>query len=395
MISTLRVIDGMIDHKSSCVSYIASISLSDYLSLSKSAYEDEGGIDGQRTKLTSKSAMRIREQMSNDFSIGAVLPAVVIGIVDAELDIHEHMENSIGSDSSFFNEYVESHTDKLCIIDGMQRTTAMIEALTKKPNLNPTIRIELWVSKSISQLIYRMLVLNTGQVPWTIRRQLEVVLQPILIYLNDNLHDVDIITSNESSRRSKSGEFQAHRIIESFLIFGTRTEKVSSKDIISDEYTKLDFIESSSKTEILGTFAQIFNRIIRLDHIFSRVPQDDSLPRFKKGLDIFTSQPALAGATAAFAQKILGRPKVDYSPERQEINLYNVLTGFDMFLDKLDALNTSDLTTFLSLNALNEYIPANTSSKVGDLERSFFKDAFNVLISEDFELASMDVCWGN
>ena len=395
MFSTLNVLDGMIDNKSSCISYLLSISLHDYISLSKPAYENEGAIDGQRTKLTSKSAIRIREQMSNDFAMGAVLPAVVIGIVDDDIDISEHISKSINENGEFFRSYIEQHKDKLCIIDGMQRTTAMLEALVKKPNLDPIIRIELWVSKSISQLIYRMLVLNTGQVPWTIRRQLEVVLQPILVYLKENLHDVDIITSNESSRRSNSGEFQAHRIIESFLIFGTRTEKVSSKDIISDEYTKLDFIESSSKTEILGTFTQIFNRIIKLDHVFSKVQQDDSLPRFKKGIDIFTSQPALAGATAAFAQKILGRPKVDYSPERQEANLKSVLASFDNFLDYLDKLNPDELSAFLSLNALNEYIPANTSSKVGDLERSFFKDAFNVLISENFELTSMDVCWGN
>ena len=37
------------------------------------------------------------------------------------------------------------------------------------------VREEFWVAEKVNSLIYRMLVLNTGQVPWETGRQLETV----------------------------------------------------------------------------------------------------------------------------------------------------------------------------------------------------------------------------
>jgi len=301
MIGTILLKDGLIDRKSNCLSYAFNISLCDYLLLIQTPYEQNGGIKGQRAKLTSKSALKIREQMVADFRVGAILPAVVLGAVDEGVNIENHFELS-AKNKDFFRAYVLNNRDSLCIIDGMQRTTAMKEALELDAHLNPEIRVELWLSNSINQLIYRMLVLNTGQVPWTVRRQLEVLLQPILGYIRNNIKGINIITSDENFRRSNAGEYQADKILEAFLIFGTRTEKVNARDAVSDEYIRLDFIESSSKTELLSMFTQVFQRIIELDRVFSRVVNaSNSRARFNKGLDLFTSQPAMAGCIAAFA----------------------------------------------------------------------------------------------
>lgn len=394
MTGTILLKDGLIDRKSNCLSYAFNISLCDYLLLIQTPYEQNGGIKGQRAKLTSKSALKIREQMVADFRVGAILPAVVLGAVDEGVNIENHLELST-QNTDFFREYVLNNRDSLCIIDGMQRTTAMKEALELDAYLNPEIRVELWLSNSINQLIYRMLVLNTGQVPWTVRRQLEVLLQPILGYIRNNIKGINIITSDENFRRSNAGEYQADKILEAFLIFGTRTEKVNARDAVSDEYIRLDFIESSSKTELLSMFTQVFQRIIKLDREFSRVVNaSNSRARFNKGLDLFTSQPAMAGCIAAFAQRILGRPKIDYERTRQLSNLNKILISFDGFIESISSYDDIKLCQFLCLDALNEYIPASTSSKVGDQERSYFKDAFTVLIDENFEVESMEVCWG-
>ncbi len=100
------------------------------------------------------------------------------------------------------------------------------------------------------------------------------------------------------------------------------------------------------------------------------------------------------GNSAAFAQRILGRPKIDYERTRQLSNLNKILISFDGFIENISSYDDIKLCQFLCLDALNEYIPASTSSKVGDQERSYFKDAFTVLIDESFEVESMEVCWG-
>jgi hypothetical protein len=51
----------------------------------------------------------------------------------------------------------------------MQRTAALFEAIeADKAVLDRQMRVEFWLTRSVRTMIYRMLVLNTGQVPWTL-----------------------------------------------------------------------------------------------------------------------------------------------------------------------------------------------------------------------------------
>ncbi len=66
------------------------------------------------------------------------------------------------------------------IIDGMQRTTALQEAKDSFGENQLNIRVEFWIADKLNSLIYRMLVLNTGQVPWEMARQLETIYSQLL-----------------------------------------------------------------------------------------------------------------------------------------------------------------------------------------------------------------------
>ena len=377
------------DSVSSCHSIIMHMKLSEYLTLIKNAYDQAGNISGQRNALISASAKKVRIQMMKDFQKGSVLPPVVLGLVDKDFS------GVTTSDIDKFINYINDSKDEICIIDGMQRSTAMYEASITDPDRY--IRVEFWIADSTSDLIYRMLVLNTGQVPWNTKRQLEVVLKPIIKEINHSIDNIKLIESNDKIRRNQGGVFQADKVIESFLIFGARSEKANKKDAIANEYSKLEFIESSSKQEILSVYIELLSRFVRLDMALSNCKETDLTQnfKFKKGLDFMSSQPFLIGLTVSFAIKILGRPKQDYSAEKQQQNLERILEGFDTFLDMLEQLQNKELDTFLSLDTLDECLPSSTSSRIGDVERDFFRSAFNVLIEEDFEIDNMDICWSN
>ncbi|QVK24431.1 hypothetical protein KHX94_08130 [Shewanella dokdonensis] len=300
--------------------------------------------------------------------------------------------NNISSSGDIYK-YIKENRDSLCIIDGMQRTEAMIRA---RNCMERYIRVELWLVRSLNKLIYRMLVLNTGQVPWTMQRQLEVVMVPVIKRIQGSIDNIELPTTNDVQRRTQPGKFQASKIIESFLVFGSRSEKVNTRDAIAEEYVKLDFIESSSKQEILDVYIEFLKRIVNLDFQFGRIDsKNENYRKFKKGCDILGSQPALIGITTAFAIKILGRPKLDYEPEKQRKNMDVIIGGFDGFIDKLKSMNVNELSDFVNLQALNAMSPSSASTKIGDQERTFFKGAFNVLIEENFDIPNMDVCWGH
>lgn len=375
------------DTVSQCHSFIFHIKLKDYLDLIEQARNNNGSLDGQRLVLKSQSAKIIREQMTSDFSKGGVLPPVVIGLVDKQLTEVEF------EDTSELYKYLNDNKSHLSIIDGMQRTQAMINA---GPECHDQIiRAELWLANSLNRLIYRMLVLNTGQVPWTMQRQLEVVLFPVVKEIKEQVNGIEILSTNDDKRRTQAGKFQASKLLESFLVFGSRSEKANTRDAIAEEYAKLDFIESSSKQELLDFYIDFLKRIVRLDTQFGRVNNKEEFGKFKKGIDIFGSHPALIGITTAFAIRILGRPKMDYDAERQRNNMTRIMEDFDAFLENLETMDEDALSEFLNLEDLNSMSPSSASSKIGDKEREFFKNSFNVLIEEKFNVRNMNVCWGH
>lgn len=377
----------MPDKVSNCHSFIFHIKLDKYLQLVNYAIKENGNIGGQRSLLKSQSAKVIRDQMTSDFSKGGVLPPVVIGVVDSDYE-----ENKFKSTDDLIK-YLESKENDLCIIDGMQRTNAMQNA--GEICHEREIRAELWLAQSLNKLIYRMLVLNTGQVPWTMQRQLEVVLFPVIKEIKAKVTGVELPTTNDEQRRTQPAKFQASKIIESFLVFGSRSEKANTRDAIAEEYTKLDFIESSSKQDVLDLYIEFLKRVVRFDIQIGRIVSPDKTGKFKKGIDILGSNPALIGMTTAFAIKILGRPKMDYPPEKQRSNAKRILSSFDNFIEKLENMEPEQIERMINLEALNAMCPSSASSKIGDQERAFFKDSFNVLIEEDFDISDMAVCWGH
>jgi hypothetical protein len=172
------------DDRTDCFSALVQIRTGDYLDLVKDAHEQRGGIAGQRDVLKTTTAKRIRDRMISDIQAGAVLPPVVIGVVvdDKTAQVLE----SGPHDQATLLQYIG--VQELSIIDGMQRTASLLEAGTADSAVfDRNMRVEFWIAKSVRALIYRMLVLNTGQVPWTLARQLSVVYEPLLREIKQNV----------------------------------------------------------------------------------------------------------------------------------------------------------------------------------------------------------------
>ncbi|MCR6216005.1 hypothetical protein NU291_20390, partial [Escherichia coli] len=87
------------DKRVDCLSVIHTTKLSEYLLFAEKAYEEKGGIYGQRAPLKTKTAQTIRERMVSDIIDGAVLPPIVIGVI-VDNDTYELIRN-VRDDKSF------------------------------------------------------------------------------------------------------------------------------------------------------------------------------------------------------------------------------------------------------------------------------------------------------
>ena len=94
----------------------------------------------------------------------------------------------------------------------------------------------------------------------------------------------------------------------------------------------------------------------------------------------------------ALAIKILGRPGTDKDANIQDASLIKIESNFKALIDKINSIEEKERPEFLSFNVLNEIID-KPSSKVGDFERTFFKEAFAALIEQDFQIDNFESCW--
>jgi hypothetical protein len=250
-----------------------------------------------------------------------------------------------------------------------------------------------------------MLVLNSGQVPWEIRRQIEVVFSSMVREINKKVPNVKIIMiidqKNHIRRRSAGGNFQADKIIELFLIFGSRKERIDIKERLADEFTRLDLIEATGNDNFVNIFYESLDLLGQLDIQFYKnkyepedIEESEEKSRFKQGKDLFSSQPACIGFMLSIARYLFGRPGLDTDPNQQKERWNELNSHAKKLLARLEEMDNEKIGDFLDFTTLNEVISkGRIARKIGEFEREFFHKAFTVLIEDNFSLPNMTPCW--
>lgn len=384
--------DILLDGKLKCISILTRMTVSDYLGLVEKAYSNRGGISGQREALKQKTAISIRNRMIEDIKGGTILPPIVVGAVVSGDRYDEIVKGNV-PDEDLKNEII---IDQLSIIDGMQRTTALLKAVSEKEDVNKReIRVEYWISDNSNSLLYRMLVLNTGQVPWNVRRQIEVIFSGIIKEIRDKVNNIEVITISDSSRRSKGGQYQAGDLVELFLAFGARTWKINTKEKLTDEFTRHDFLQSSGEIDLVNLFCEVLENMVNLDILIDtkcKKSEEENTSKFKTGKDLFASQPARIGFISAAGEKIIGRPGDERGQEKIDECKRVFFDTINNVSENLKAKSNEDVLDYIDFATLNQKMERKMS-KVGDYERELFYEAFKVLIDENGEVSTLGICW--
>jgi hypothetical protein len=380
-------IDILKDARVNCYSVMVQLTVEDYLNMVK-AFENRGGLEGQRYPLKTTTAIRIRKRMVEDIEAGALIPPIVLGVI---LPLETFSQIDTLKDRKSFLELMQGiDSDNIFIIDGMQRTTVLQQAQKNKDISKNKIRIEYWIASQVNSLTYRMLVLNTGQVPWNIRRQIEIVFRSIIKELKQKATSVEILEINEERRSSSPGQFQADNIIELYLVFGARKEKIDLQERLANDFTRQDFIESAANSDFTNIFYEVIDYLGKFDKAIAIDRDETSEEYFKNGNLFRKSQPAAVGFVTAIALSVLGRPGSDHSTQIQNEKWNKIKSDADEMLQRLNDLNPSDKKEFIDFTTLNELIskkPAKSN------EREFFLQAFKTLIEENFKVNNMTQCW--
>jgi hypothetical protein len=383
-------LDWLFDDRTECWSVLTTITVGAYLDLIEEAHAEQGALVGQRDVLTTTTAKRIRARMVSDLKQGAVLPPVVIGAI-----VDDAMRASLPREEADTIEQVLPEPSKrtLSIIDGMQRTAALLEAAADDPSVrDKPLRVEFWLALSVRSMVYRMLVLNTGQVPWTISRQLSVVFAPLIVETIAHVPEIEKMPSPDNpGRRVRAAQYSSDAIVELYIAFSLRKTAIDTREAVSDEFSRLDFVENLSEPDFQEQFYRGLRLMAQLDKCFSRFETGDQ-GRFSRGRKIFDAQPARIGFIVGVGTHVLGRPGANRPASERALRIEGLEAAVSRLVTKLDGLDEDKLGDFLKLDVLSEILDKRVG-QVGRYERAVFSEAFKVLIEEDFNVVDLEQCW--
>ncbi len=186
-----------------CVS--AKCSYRDFLALTNDA---EQNLTIQRSIIRGTKAYAT---LRSDLKRGCVLPPIVLAVTLAlprpPADYFTHADFAALS-----QELCKLTAPQVYIIDGLQRTNALRQTATELADdaleqfLNRPLRIEVWLNIPFGAVAYRMLLLNAGQRPMSVKQQVEVLSSKLLDDLADIPH-LSIFRANDARRRTNPGQF--------------------------------------------------------------------------------------------------------------------------------------------------------------------------------------------
>src|SRR5690606_16226176 len=209
----MEIINKIYDKRIKALNCLIEIDLGEYYKLSNKILDLN---QFQRRRV--KSSSTVYSLLKNDILEGCVIPPIVL----AHSKFKDEKSVEEISDIEII-ELIQSQQDKLIILDGLQRTYTikdLYEELEKKgdnDNLeivsSQKLRIEIYLGIDKIGILYRMLTLNTGQTPMSIRHQIEILYSD---YLTNPIEGITFITETAERRVDNINQYNFKDIVEGF-----------------------------------------------------------------------------------------------------------------------------------------------------------------------------------
>lgn len=228
--------------RSYCVT--ARCSYRDFVTLTAGA---EQNLDIQRAIIKGSKAYAT---LRRDLRRGCVLPPVVLAV---SLTVTQPLDATYGSGNltSLTQDLSGLTSGAVYVIDGLQRTNAIRQTLDELTDndrevfLNRKLRVEMWVNIPFGAIAYRMLLLNAGQRPMSVKHQVEVLSSKLFDDLA-NIPDLDMFKVVESRRRTQPGQFPLAKIAQAFRAWLQGQPNLDLRNTVMEE------LLAESAIEVLG-----------------------------------------------------------------------------------------------------------------------------------------------
>lgn len=366
----MKAVSCLKDLRIDAFNVLFEISISDYATLVSPVLRKN---EFQRRRVSSSKT--VYSLLRNDLRQQCVIPPVVLALTAPAADLDElNLER--------FQIFLRDHKESLLILDGLQRTYTILDLLQELGDagddearaevLASKIRMEVYFGINRLGILYRMLTLNTGQTPMSLRQQIEIL---YLDYLDTAVEGVDLVRETDGRSATGTDSYNFKDIVEGFNAYLDRDELPIDKADILENINSLEKLSRESQsTQLFEAYLKGFSTFIKKINEQSggvELGQDylerSSGPFGKTLIQVFKKPQAMSGFGAAVGKMIdMG-----------------IVKDFDGIIQDINKLSLSDpLQVLEEMNDSLDWLKMN-AKKIGNAQRSYFLYFFRELFNSE------------
>lgn len=349
------------DKRVNAKDYMIEMSIIDYYNLVKDCLNDN---EYQRKRVRNSGS--IYSLLKKDLITGCIMPPIVLACCEqlADDDLLTNLQNN---------------RSKLKILDGLQRSYTIKELIEEISGnagnvgfLNNKIRVEIYVGLNKLGLLYRMLTLNTGQTPMSIRHQIEIIYSD---YKNScGVDGVKLLSEIEDETPRRLGEYKFRDVIDGFTSY-------LQKDYLTlDRMDILDNVRNLERVATIENNINLFDEYLTSYYHFAKLinqrysdkyadEQDDLLaaPYASDSIQLFNKSQSMTGYGNAIATLC-------------DLGMLKSFKDVDNLIDNIQFSNVeNDIYVMLKhLDNVRKY-----AKKIGNDQRLYFYFFFKYLFDKE------------
>jgi len=385
----IEVLSLFKDNKIDARSILCKISVGSYIKMVQGNLNE---LDIQRGKMLSRKR-EVYSRLMEDLKNGALIPSIYLAIKeDSQLDskLKNCKDDMRKMEEILRNSLTEDDT---VILDGLQRTYCILNIIDElresddrlQQFYDEKLEVEIWYGMKFNSLLYKMIILNTGQVKMSIKHQLEILNIPLrakIISISKDKHerDVQFSTFRKPIDTKEKFKYKFSTVVEAYTSFLTGDEQVDKTNEVLKELERMRFIqEHSTKADLKDEEVELFTKtLLELDeNVYNKYPEplkgaDETSLILTSRSELLNSAPFLCSFFAALRKSI----KRDKEKAKDRI---------EFFLSKLRKEDSDPI--FLKKMAIILEEEKKRAKKWGEEQRRFFCRAFDEFFrgEDDFE----------
>lgn len=267
---SITILGTAVDVRTGTPVVYSQMSIPEYLAIVGTKFED---FHLQRRREKHKAYGRLEA----DIRDGALLPSIALAvkpeIVPDILPVFETYRNDPSTSGRLAAALNTPGT--VDILDGLQRTYIMRDLADENVTFkeDQKILVEFWLESDLHKLIYRIIVLNAGQKPMSVKHQLEMLFASLQDSILRRLPGVEIYLERDGTKRNKPRKFAFHVIVSAYQAMITGSPELQKDNIIATELMETSVLEmgETALSEQFDLFVELLRQYVELDEQTYRI----------------------------------------------------------------------------------------------------------------------------